>query len=81
MGGRESCKQKVQACLKIRNWEQAGQPLSNAKQVCCCRIGQWSLDGDEATWLAVKEIESGGPKGCVLLLFEARTDDADVENL
>lgn len=31
--------------------------------------------------LAVKDrVESGGLKSCILLLFEAGTDDADIEN-
>jgi hypothetical protein len=38
-GGRESFKHGTQACLKIQNKDQAGQPLSNEKQFSCWRIG------------------------------------------
>lgn len=68
-------------CLKIQNWDQAGR--SAETRVSCWRIESLeSLVGDEATGLAVRRrVESSEPRSCILPLFKAGIDYAEVEKL
>lgn len=67
-------------CLKIQNWDQAGQ--STQTQVSCWSIESlWSLDGDEITGLAMRRVESSELQSFILPLFEAGTDCTEAEKL